>query len=246
MRTRMISSQVMILLLFLMTTAFVRINTDKWQDLFLMITLLSVAIVNAFSSIFGGTLFGIVGRFSSKYITAMSGGQALSGIVTTLVEITSIWIGASPVISGLVYFAIGDFLILCSFIAYLCLEKQVNIPLFIYVFLITSNKIKKKRKKQKEMMMIRSESNLIIEFYFQAFFKHHMKEELAIQQPNFSLNAEVSFIEGQKISFKKILGRIWPYGLSMFLVFFISLSVYPAVTVLVESQDKGKNNPWNG
>ncbi|XP_044001864.1 equilibrative nucleoside transporter 3-like [Aphidius gifuensis] len=202
MKTRMITSQLMILLLFLLTTSFVKINTDKWQDDFLIITLVTVAIVSALSSIFGGTLFGIVGRFSPKYITAMSGGQALSGIVTTIVAITSIWIGASPVISGLVYFAIGDVVILCSFIAYLFLDKQ-------------------------------------------EFFKYHMKEDMCIQQPNFSLNNEVSFVEGHRVSFKKILIKIWPYGFSMFMVFFVSMSVYPAVTVLVESQDKGKHNPWN-
>lgn len=128
MKTRMITSQLIILLLFILTTLFVKINTDKWQDDFLIITLVTVAIVSALSSIFGGTLFGIVGRFSPKYITAMSGGQALSGIVTTIVAITSIWIGASPVISGLVYFAIGDVAILCSFIAYLFLDKQVSLP----------------------------------------------------------------------------------------------------------------------
>lgn len=73
-----------------------------------------------------------------------------------------------------------------------------------------------------------------------------MKEDMCIQQPNFSLNNEASFIESHKVSFKKILIKIWPYGLSMFMVFFVSMAVYPAVTVLVESQDKGSHNPWNG
>lgn len=65
------------------------------------------------------------------------------------------------------------------------------------------------------------------------------------QEPNFSVNAEVSFIEGHKVSYKRILKRIWPYGLSIFLVFVISMAVYPAVTVLVESQDKGRGYAWN-
>lgn len=80
----------------------------------------------AASAIFGGSLMGIVGKFSPKYITAMSGGQALGGIFTALAEICSLWIGASPVLSGLVYFIIGDTMLLLSLIAYIFLERAVS------------------------------------------------------------------------------------------------------------------------
>lgn len=70
---------------------------------------------------------GIVGRLSPKYITAMSAGQALAGIFTALTEIGSLWIGASPVLSGLVYFIIGDVVLLISLIAYIVLERTVSI-----------------------------------------------------------------------------------------------------------------------
>lgn len=69
---------------------------------------------------------GIVGKFSPKYITAMSGGQALGGIFTALAEVCSLWIGASPVLSGLVYFIIGDIVLLLSLIAYIMLERSVS------------------------------------------------------------------------------------------------------------------------
>lgn len=69
---------------------------------------------------------GIVGRFSPKYITAMSSGQALGGIITATAEICSLWIGASPVLSGLVYFIIGDVILFLSLIAYIILEKAVS------------------------------------------------------------------------------------------------------------------------
>lgn len=69
---------------------------------------------------------GIVGKFSPKYITAMSGGQALGGIFTALAEICSLWIGASPILSGLVYFIIGDTMLLLSLLAYILLERAVS------------------------------------------------------------------------------------------------------------------------
>jgi len=56
----------------------------------------------------------------------MSGGQALGGIFTALAEVCSLWIGASPVLSGLVYFIIGDTVLLLSLIAYIILERAVS------------------------------------------------------------------------------------------------------------------------
>ncbi|XP_078036462.1 equilibrative nucleoside transporter 1 [Augochlora pura] len=200
---RMVGSQCTILLLFFMTTAFVKINTDMWQNTFLTITLTTVAVVNAASAIFGGSLMGIVGRFSPKYITAMQSGQALGGILTAITEICSLWIGASPILSGLVYFIIGDIILFVSLMAYIILEKA-------------------------------------------AFFKHHMLERSAgAIERNYTVTGEVAFPQGTTISYIRILKRIWPYGVSLFLVFFISLSIYPAVTVLVESQYKGKGHAWN-
>lgn len=200
---RMVGSQCTILLLFIMTTTFVEMDTDKWQNLFLIVTLMTVAFVNAASAIFGGSLMGIVGKFSPKYITAMSGGQALGGIFTALAEICSLWIGASPVLSGLVYFIIGDIVLLLSLIAYVILERS-------------------------------------------PFFKHHMIEKVPDHlKSDYSINGEVSFSANPSVSYTRIIKRIWHYGVSIFLVFFISLAVYPAITVLVESQYKGKGHPWN-
>ncbi|KZC09006.1 PREDICTED: equilibrative nucleoside transporter 3 [Dufourea novaeangliae] len=202
-RIRMVGSQCTILLLFIMTTVLVKINTDKWQDAFVAVTLTTVAFVNAASAIFGGSLMGIVGRFSPKYITAMSSGQALGGIFTAATEICSLWIGASPILSGLVYFIVGDIILFLSLIAYIVLEEA-------------------------------------------AFFRHHMVEKSPENmEREFSVTGEVTFPQGITISYSRIVKRIWQYGVSVFLVFFISLSVYPAVTVLVESQYKGKGHAWN-
>lgn len=200
---RMVGSQCIILLLFIVTTVFVEMKTDKWQNTFLIITLTTVALVNAASAIFGGSLMGIVGKFSPEYITAMSGGQALGGIVTAIAEICSLWIGASPVLSGLVYFIIGDTMLLMSLIAYVLLERA-------------------------------------------PFFKHHTVEKVPELDSDYSINGEVSFSTGgPSVSYTRIAKRIWHYGVSLFLIFFVTLAIYPAVTVLVESEYKGKGYAWN-
>ncbi|XP_058801532.1 equilibrative nucleoside transporter 2 [Phymastichus coffea] len=200
--TRMIGSQCLVLVVFILTTSFARVNTDNYQYTFLTITLICVALVNAASAIFGGSLLGIVGRFSPKYITAMSAGQALGGIFAALTEILSLWIGASPIISGLLYFIIGDCILLLSLIAYVILEREV-------------------------------------------FFKHHVfiKTENE-REVNFSHDNEINFF-GENISYLRIFKRTWQYGLSIFLIFFITMIVYPSVTVLIESHSKGQGHHWN-
>ncbi|XP_059617518.1 equilibrative nucleoside transporter 3 [Phlebotomus argentipes] len=46
-------------------------------------------------------------------------------------------------------------------------------------------------------------------------------------------------------NFRLILRKIWLYGFSEWFVFVVTLSVYPAVTVLVNSEHKGNGHLWN-
>ncbi|XP_011502781.1 PREDICTED: equilibrative nucleoside transporter 1 [Ceratosolen solmsi marchali] len=200
--TRMIGSQLIIIIIFIVTSSFVRINTDKYQNIFFIITLISVVLVNAASAVFSGSLLGIIGQFSAKYITAMSAGQALGGIFTALTEILSLWIGAIPEVSGLLYFIIGDIILLISLIVYIILEKA-------------------------------------------AFFKYHVSikiEHLSSLEVN--IDDEISF-SCEQISYSQILKKIWQYGFSLFLIFFITMTVYPSITVLIESERKGYGHVWN-
>lgn len=148
------------------------------------------------SAILSGSLFGIVGKFSPKYITAVVGGQALGGIFTAIVEIISLAIGASSVHSAFVYFMIGNLTIALCIISYLVLSKSI-------------------------------------------FYKFHFYEKALI--PNEFQNV---LLRPQIICYKSILKKIWTYGLTEFLVFGITLSVYPGVTVLIESETKAKGLPW--
>lgn len=42
-----------------------------------------------------------------------------------------------------------------------------------------------------------------------------------------------------------IFKKIWLHGFSIFALFVISMSVYPGVIALIESQDAGNGNKWN-
>lgn len=46
-------------------------------------------------------------------------------------------------------------------------------------------------------------------------------------------------------NFKNVLNKIWMYGFAEWMVFVVTLSVYPAITVLVNSEAHGSGHPWN-
>lgn len=72
------------------------------------------------------------------------------------------------------------------------------------------------------------------------YFQFHLTQQL---DNTVTIQTEVS---SEGIDYLKILNRIWIYGISEWLVFVITLSIYPGVTVLVESQNKGMGNKWSG
>lgn len=192
---RINGSLLFMLILFIVTTIFVQIDTDDWQWIFFVITLSIVVLLNIAGAILNGSLFGITGKFTPKYITAAIGGQALGGIFAALVQIGALAIGASSVHSAFVYFMVGNIMLFISLICYVVLSKT-------------------------------------------SFFKFHMNRLTVNEFENELLRPRI--IE-QKVIIRKIL----PYGVSVFLVFFISLCVFPGLTVLIESEYKGKGRVWN-
>lgn len=215
----MVGSIVIILILFVVTTAFVKIDTDNYQDVFLEITLTTVFVVNIFSAILSGGLFGIAGMFSSEYISAVMSGQALGGVFTALAEVVSITFTTAATASAFIYFMVGTAWLVASLVLYLIVSKTL-------------------------------------------FFKFHVNQShMKANTNNLSINADSSPLSSHAVTattmasinrhylqpeWSKIYSKIWLHGFSVWLVFVTTLSVYPAITVLITSTDKGHHHKWNG
>lgn len=72
------------------------------------------------------------------------------------------------------------------------------------------------------------------------FFKYHLYEKSLM--PNEFQNV---LVRHQIVCYKSILRKTWMYGATLLMVFSISTAVYPGVTVLIESEGKGKGHAWN-
>jgi solute carrier family 29 (equilibrative nucleoside transporter), member 1/2/3 len=209
----MVGSIVVILILFIVTTAFVKIDTDNYQDVFFEFTLTTVFVVNIFSAILSGGLFGIAGMFSSEYISAVMSGQALGGVFTALAEVVSITFTTAATVSAFIYFLVGTGMLVLSLALYLAVSKTL-------------------------------------------FFKFHVNSSHVKATNQYSINADASPVTATTIAsvnrhylqpeWSKIYSKIWVHGFSVWLVFVTTLAVYPAITVLITSMNKGNHHKWNG
>lgn len=73
--------------------------------------------------------------------------------------------------------------------------------------------------------------------YFKYFTVERSKETLEERGENGQSLAEPNF--------KDVINKIWLYGFTEWLVFAVTLCVYPSVTVLVNSELHGNGHPWN-
>lgn len=198
---RMIGSYAIMSALMALTTMFVNINTDTWQDEFFHITILIVIAINAASSIACGGLFGIAGQFPSEYMTAVVSGQALGGIFAALADIIIITFQATPETSAFFYFIIGTAALVTSILLYVVINQT---------------------------------------FFFKYFLMHQSSGSVDRREliaPAVSLTHEPKF--------RTVFDKIWIYGFSEWLVFVTTLAIYPSITVLVVSQNKGNGHLWN-
>ncbi|XP_073949536.1 equilibrative nucleoside transporter 1 [Choristoneura fumiferana] len=191
-KSRLQGSLLVVTLCFLVTTTFVQIDTDEWQNTFFIITMVTVVIMTAASAIFIGGIVGIASRFSKEYMGAVVSGQSLGGIIAAIAQIISLAFKISPLHSALIYFIIADLMLVTSLIAYIMLYKI-------------------------------------------DFFTYHILRGTGGMAPN----------RHREVSMLLVMKKVWVYAFSIFAVFAISMAVYPAVTVLVESHPVTKGTDWN-
>lgn len=215
-KLRMIGSMIIILILFVVTTAFVKINTDDYQDIFFEFTLTTVFIVNIFSAIVSGGLFGLCGQFPGEYISAVMSGQALGGVITALAEVISISFATStPTISAFIFFLTGTVMLVFGLIFYSTASKTVYFKFHLNQSQIkTSNRIGINTTDVDESPTSDAVASSVSRTYM---------------QPDWRI----------------ICSKIWMHGFSAFLVFVTTLAVYPAITVLVTSTKHGNHSKWN-
>lgn len=98
-------------LIFVVTTVFVKIDTQDRPKMFFGLTVGSCIILNTAGGIFQGTTFGVAGIVGQRYMQAVMSGQALAGIFAAVADLTTKLANPNnktPVTSALIYFIIAS------------------------------------------------------------------------------------------------------------------------------------------
>ncbi|KAM8852601.1 equilibrative nucleoside transporter 3 isoform 1-T2 [Synchiropus picturatus] len=189
---RILSTLVLILLVFVVTTVLVKVDMSSCRVEFFACTLVSVAVVSGASNVFCGSVFGISGHFPMRISQALISGQAMGGTLTAVASIIDLAAAEDVTDSALAYFLTADVLILLCIIAYMLLPKL-------------------------------------------AYSRHYMMA--ASSSSAARMNEQGSAVRSVP-PLKPILRKTWVLGLSVFYVFCISITVFPAVSSGIQSVHK--------
>ncbi|XP_041645819.1 equilibrative nucleoside transporter 3 [Cheilinus undulatus] len=122
-QVRILSSLFVILVVFILTTALVKVDVSDCRVEFFAGTLACVAIVSGASNLFSGSVFGISGHFPMRISQALISGQAMGGTLSAVASIVDLAVAKDVTDSALVYFLTADIFILLCIITYLLLPK---------------------------------------------------------------------------------------------------------------------------
>jgi len=203
---RLLISLLFVILLFGVTCAMTKVDTDSWQDEFWIGTIISIILININSAIFQGGLLGLAGKFPPQYMGIVFGGQAFGGIFASVTQVIVILLGVSP----------SDAAFFCFLVAVIFLGTA------LFCFLVAT----------------RSE-----------FFQYYLDEkkettEITNVEDEDTDDIKGKFLQNQEVNVKMSTQRVLPwmvfrtisvYGISVFLIFTVTLACFPAITVLVKS-----------
>lgn len=120
---RMNCSLMVIFLVFVMSTALIKVNTDQWQETFFSVSIASQVVMSMATATLSGGLFGVCGRFPSQYMTAAVSGLALCGIFAAIVEIVTITFCTDDRESAFIFFIVGNVLCVLAVISCIILSR---------------------------------------------------------------------------------------------------------------------------
>ncbi|KAL2082977.1 hypothetical protein ACEWY4_020750 [Coilia grayii] len=122
-QVRILSSLVLILVVFVVTTVLVKVDVSGCRQEFFAGTLASVALVSGASNLFSGSVFGISGHFPMRISQALISGQAMGGTLSAVASVIDLAAAADVTDSALFYFLTADVFILMCIAMYLLLPK---------------------------------------------------------------------------------------------------------------------------
>lgn len=125
-KKRLYVSLSVMLVIFALTTAFVKVDTDNMQLTFFSVTMVMVVIISFCSATFQAAIFGIVANFPNNCMHAMVNSQAVAGLLAVIIQLLSMVNNAAPVESGLWYFLTSTIFLAFAIICYWMMDNDYS------------------------------------------------------------------------------------------------------------------------
>ncbi|XP_061685086.1 equilibrative nucleoside transporter 2-like [Syngnathoides biaculeatus] len=210
---RVATSLVAILLLFSLTAALVEV--DMTPDTFFSVTMATIWFINMFGAVLQGSLFGAVGLLPARYSTLFMTGQGLAGIFAAVAMLCSVLGNTDSYKSA----ALGYFITPCvatlgTLACYMILPRLE----FARFYLRRRSRDNDEEAKMKELLPCADA---------------HVESIKGVK--HLDADGKLMGEPGERSSVLFVFKKIWLMALCITCVFAVTLSVFPVVTVRVET-----------
>ncbi|KAL6470160.1 hypothetical protein MHYP_G00212790 [Metynnis hypsauchen] len=224
-KIRIVGSMVFILLLFILTAALVKVKME--QDLFYNITMTTIWFINMFGAVLQGSLFGLVGKLPQEYSSSFMSGQAVAGIFSAVAMLISQISEADNENAALGYFltpCAATLLTLCCYLLLSHLKYE-------------EDGLGNKEDTKKEAFLNPMESVTLVQVkHSEHAYGPDCNGQNNLTESNKAFKtADIREKQcEEKLPVLAVLKKIWVMALCVTCVFMVTLSVFPAITVLVK------------
>lgn len=111
--------------IFITTVILALVDSSGWPVIFFYVTIFTVILLNMANGIYQNCVYGIAANLPMKYSGAVVFGTNISGVLTSIISITSIGIAASAKTAAVYYF------LTALFVLFLCLDTYFLLPLCV-------------------------------------------------------------------------------------------------------------------
>lgn len=181
----------------LITTVFVKIDTSNMVTQFFFFTMITVIILNGANGIYQNSIYGLAAAFPASFTNAIVLGNNFCGTFVSVINIITITTFRESVTNAaLAYFLIALLTIVACFVTFFMLPK--------------------------------------LEFYNYYMKKHSLEQD----------NAEGAVKESKVKVYANTFKQCWVQCLSVFLVFFATLTIFPAIMADIKPYKASPNDPY--
>jgi equilibrative nucleoside transporter 1/2/3 len=224
--------------IFVMTTIFVTIDLDA--NLLFVLTLVSCFIVGASNAVLSGGVFGLCADFPPQFTGALMSGQGLAGLTVSLASMVTIWVAdevdtCSDDDDGdceehnTDYSALAFFIITCVVLGTCVLSFLALLKLpFTKFFIAKAASHSGGAGDDMKVSLLQEEQDDETRTSEALHDSGHAHvEDLYDESPVVSIS---------KDKLLEVFAQIRPAAMGAYLSFFVTLSLFPSITVLIESE----------